>query len=291
MLAVRAAETGARVASARRRVGQLRLPWIALFILSVLVVCAAFAPLLSPHDPTDIDARNGRLPPWTTSQFPLGTDVLGQDMLSRLIHGARTSVTVSLVALGLGAIVGTFLGVMSGYRGGWLDVAIMRIVDAFLGFPTILLALVIVVTLGRGLENIVIAVALTVWARFARMVRGEVLAVKGQDFVDLARVAGVNGRVIMWRHIFPNVVNTLMIVTGLLIGEVILLEASLSFLGLGLEPGTPSWGLMVAEGRHAIVDLWWLSLFPGLAITVVVMAFNFFADWLRDTLDPRLRRV
>ena len=240
MLAVRAAETGARVASARRRVGQLRLPWIALFILSVLVVCAAFAPLLSPHDPTDIDARNGRLPPWTTSQFPLGTDVLGQDMLSRLIHGARTSVTVSLVALGLGAIVGTFLGVMSGYRGGWLDVAIMRIVDAFLGFPTILLALVIVVTLGRGLENIVIAVALTVWARFARMVRGEVLAVKGQDFVDLARVAGVNGRVIMWRHIFPNVVNTLMIVTGLLIGEVILLEASLSFLGLGLEPGTPS---------------------------------------------------
>ena len=291
MLAVRAAETGARVASARRRVGQLRLPWIALFILSVLVVCAAFAPLLSPHDPTDIDAINGRLPPWTNSRFPLGTDVLGQDMLSRLIHGARTSVTVSLVALGLGAIVGTFLGVMSGYRGGWLDVAIMRIVDAFLGFPTILLALVIVVTLGRGLENIVIAVALTVWARFARMVRGEVLAVKGQDFVDLARVAGVNGRVIMWRHIFPNVVNTLMIVTGLLIGEVILLEASLSFLGLGLEPGTPSWGLMVAEGRHAIVDLWWLSLFPGLAITVVVMAFNFFADWLRDTLDPRLRRV
>ena len=291
MVAVRAAGTVSRLESARRRVGQLRLPWIALFVLGVLIVCAAFAPLLSPHDPTDIDAINGRLPPWTTSQFPLGTDVLGQDMLSRLIHGARTSVTVSLVALGLGAVVGTFLGVMSGYRGGWLDVAIMRVVDAFLGFPTILLALVIVVTLGRGLENIVIAVALTVWARFARMVRGEVLAVKGQDFVDLARVAGVNGRVIMWRHIFPNVVNTLMIVTGLLIGEVILLEASLSFLGLGLEPGTPSWGLMVAEGRHAIVDLWWLSLFPGLAITVVVMAFNFFADWLRDTLDPRLRRV
>ena len=291
MVAVRATETVARVASARRRIAQLRLPWIPVLVLGALFVCAAFAPFLSPHDPTDIDARNGRLPPWTSLRFPLGTDVLGQDMLSRLIHGARTSVTVSLVALGLGAVVGTVLGVISGFRGGWLDVVIMRIVDAFLGFPTILLALVIVVTLGRGLENIVIAVALTVWARFARMVRGEVLVVKGQDFVDIARVTGVNGRVIMWRHIFPNVVNTLMIVTGLLVGEVILLEASLSFLGLGLEPGTPSWGLMVSEGQDAIFDLWWLSLFPGLAITVVVMAFNFFADWLRDTLDPRLRRV
>ena len=262
-----------------------------MLVLVGLMVCAVFAPLLSPHDPTDIDPVNGRLAPWKTLEFPLGTDVLGQDMLSRLIYGARTSVSISLIALGMGALIGTVLGVVSGYRGGWVDAAIMRIVDAFLGFPTILVALVIVVTLGRGLENIMIAVALTVWARFARMIRGEVMAVKDRQFVDLARIAGVGGSVIMWRHIFPNVVNTLMIISGLLIGEVILLEASLSFLGLGLQPGEPSWGITVAEGRDAIIDMWWLALFPGVAITTVVMDFNFFADWLRDTLDPKLRRA
>ena len=286
-----AATRAAHLWRVKGQVAQLRLPWIPIFVLVVLIVCAAFAPLLAPHDPTDIDPLNGRLPPLKTMEFPLGTDIVGQDILSRLIYGARTTILISMVALAMGAFLGTLLGLISGYKGGWVDVGIMRVVDAFLGFPTILLALVILVVLGRGLENIMIAVSLTIWSGFARMVRGEVLAVKNQDFVTLARITGVTSSVIVWRHIFPNVVNTLMIMTGLLVGQIILLEAALSFLGLGISPGSPAWGVMVAEGRRVIVDMWWLALFPGVAITIVVMAFNFFGDWLRDFLDPKLRRV
>ena len=160
-----------------------------------------------------------------------------------------------------------------------------------MGFPTILVALVIVVLLGQGTENIIIAVAVTVWARFARMIRGDVLSIKEREYVTLARIAGVNSPTIMARHVFPNVVNTLMVLTSIQVGQVILLEASLSFLGLGLAPGAPAWGIMVSEGRDVIVDMWWLSLFPGVAVTIVVMAFNFFGDWLRDYLDPKLRRA
>ena len=149
--------------------------------------------------------------------------------------------------------------------------------------------MVIVVFLGAGTINIILAVTLTFWARFARMVRGDVLAIKTLDFVILARITGVSTPVIMWRHIFPNVINTLTVVSSLLVGQIILLEASLSFLGLGLAPGDPAWGIMVAEGRSVILDIWWLSLFPGLAIMIVVLAFNFFGDWLRDTLDPQLQ--
>lgn len=268
-----------------------RLPWIPISVLAALVVCAAFAPLLAPHDPTDLDVLNAKMPPGKTLTNPLGTDTLGRDMLSRLIYGARTSVLISLVALGTGAFIGTLLGLISGYKGGWVDALITRFADAALGFPSILVAMIIVVFLGVGIENIVLAVALTVWARFTRMIRGDVLSIKERDFVMLARIAGVSTPMVILRHIFPNVVNTLMVLTSLQVGQVILLEASLSFLGLGLPPGAPAWGIMVAEGREVIIDLWWLSLLPGLAITVVVLAFNFFGDWLRDTLDPKLRRL
>ena len=188
-------------------------------------------------------------------------------------------------------LVGTVLGLIAGYLGGIIGATIMRIADAVMGFPTILVALVIVVLLGQGTENIIIAVAVTVWARFARMIRGDTLSIKERDYVILARIAGVSTPVIIIRHIFPNVVNTLMVLTSLQVGQVILLEASLSFLGLGLAPGSPAWGIMVSEGRNVILDMWWLSLFPGVAITIVVMAFNFFGDWLRDYLDPKLRRA
>ena len=220
----------------------------------------------------------------------MGTDTLGRDLLSRLIYGARTTVLISLVALGTGGVVGTMLGLVSGYAGGWTDTIIMRIADAALGFPTILVALVIVVILGTGIGVIILAVALTVWANFARMIRGDVLAVKTQDFVTLARIDGVNPAILVLRHIFPNVINTLMVITSLLVGQIILLEAALSYLGLGLPPGASSWGIMVAEGKEQIIDVWWLSLFPGLAITVVVLAFNFIGDWLRDIMDPKLRQ-
>jgi peptide/nickel transport system permease protein len=277
---------------AARKAKELKLPWIPIVILTLLIVCAIFAPLLAPHNPAQLNKRDREVPPFQNSRYLLGTDKSGKDILSRLVYGARTSVFISLVALGTGALIGSSLGVMSGYYGGRTDIVIMRFVDAVLGFPTVLLALIIVaIAGGAGVGNVIVAVAATVWARFARQARGEVLSVKERDFVTLAVVAGVPALVIMWRHVFPNVVNTILIVISLLVGQTILLEASLSFLGVGVPPGDPAWGIMVSEGRDQIFDIWWLALFPGLAITIVVMAMNFFGDWLRDTLDPRLRRT
>ena len=232
-----------------------------------------------------------RIAPFETVEHPLGTDVMGRDMASRMVYGARTTVFISLVALATGAFVGSILGMVAGYKGGWSDILIMRVSDAALGFPTVLVAMIIVTLLGAGMGNIVLAVVITVWARFARMIRGDVLAIKEYDFVTSAKIAGVSTPMIIARHIFPNTVNTLMVITSLQVGQVILLEASLSFLGLGLPPGAPAWGIMVSEGRTVILEVWWLALFPGLAITIVVLAFNFFGDWLRDTLDPKLRRA
>ena len=268
----------------------LRLPWIPLVILGVLVICAIFAPLIAPADPTDTDVFNAKLAPFKAWDHPLGTDILGRDILSRLIYGARTSAFISMVALGAGASVGSFLGIFSGYIGGRPDAFLMRLADAVMGFPTILVALIIISFLGVGIQNVIIAIMVTVWARFARQIRGEALSVKEREFVTMAKIAGVAPLVIMWRHIFPNVINTALIVVSLLVGQTILLEASLSFLGLGVPPGDPAWGIMVAEGRSVLLTVWWLSLFPGLAITAVVIALNFFGDWLRDTLDPKLRR-
>ena len=270
---------------------RMRLPWIPFTILTVLLVCTVFAPVLTPHDPGKSSILDSRTPPAQSWEHPLGTDVLGKDVLTRLIYGARTAMFISLVALGFGAFVGSALGLISGYRGGLVDAIIMRGADAALGFPTVLVAMIIVTILGAGIQNIILAVVLTVWARFARMVRGDVLGIKELDFVTFAKIAGLSTPMIIIRHVFPNTINTLMVVTSLLVGQVILLEASLSFLGLGLPPGAPAWGIMVSEGKDEILNVWWLSLFPGLAITVVVLAFNFFGDWLRDTLDPKLRRT
>ena len=270
---------------------KLQLPWLSLAVVVVLLICSVFAPLLTPYDPGRTSILDSRMAPGDSLSHPLGTDVLGRDVLARLIYGARTAMFISLVALGSGAFVGTVLGLISGYRGGWIDVLIMRTADAALGFPTILVALIIVTFLGAGIQNIILAVVLTVWARFARMLRGDVLSIKELDFVTFAKIAGLSSPMIIARHIFPNTINTLMVITSLLIGQVILLEASLSFLGLGLPPGSPAWGIMISEGKDEILNVWWLSLFPGIAITVVVLAFNFFGDWLRDTLDPKLRRA
>jgi peptide/nickel transport system permease protein len=269
----------------------LRLPWIPVLIVATLLICAAFSPLLAPHDPTLISMLDSKIAPGEDLKYPLGTDIMGRDMLSRIIYGARTSVFISLVALGAGALVGTVVGLVAGFREGWFDALTMRTADAALGFPTILVAMVIVVLMGAGIESIILAVILTVWARFARMIRGDVLSIKNLDFVTFARIAGVPMPVIIWRHIFPNTVNTLLIITSLQVGQVILLEASLSFLGLGLPVGEPAWGIMVSEGKAVILDVWWLSLLPGVAITAVVLAFNFFGDWMRDALDPKLRRL
>ena len=293
MASLNVATTGrmGRLRELPARARRARLPWVPLFVVVLLLVCAVFAPLLAPHDPTEVSILEAKIAPGKDLTYPLGTDILGQDMLSRLIYGARTAVLISIIALGTGAFVGTVLGLLAGFKTGWSDIIIMRAADATLGFPTILVALIIVTILGAGIENIVLAVTVTVWARFARMIRGDVLGIKELDFVTSAKIAGLSTPMIIARHIFPNTVNTLMVITSLQVGQVILLEASLSFLGLGLPVGAPSWGIMVSEGRAVILDVWWLALFPGLAITAVVLAFNFFGDWMRDTLDPKLRRI
>jgi peptide/nickel transport system permease protein len=273
--------------SPRRR--RRSLPWFPIVVLAILFIAAAFAPWLAPHDPTKIDILNARLPPGANPSFPLGTDLLGRDVLSRLIYGARSSVVIALIGLGITAVIGTALGMLAGFHGGRTDSTISRAVDVGLSFPTILAAILIAAFFGAGLTTIIVAVIVTMWAKFARMIRGDVISVRGRDFVTLATIAGVSTPKIMVRHILPNVANTLMVVTSLLLGQVILLEASLSFLGLGLPPGAPAWGIMVSEGRSVLVDAWWLALFPGLAITLVVLALNLMGDWLRDALDPRLQ--
>ena len=257
----------------------------------ILLVCAVFAPLLAPHDPTKVSPLDAKLAPGDDWTYPLGTDVVGQDILSRLIFGARTVLIIGLISLATGAFVGTVLGMVAGYRGGWVDALIMRVADAAMGFPTILLAMIIVTILGAGMENIITGGGPNGLGQVLPDDPGEVLSLREQEFVTLAKIAGVSTPMIIARHIFPNVVNTLMVLSSLQIGQVILLEAALSFLGLGLPAGDPAWGIMVAEGRAVVVSVWWLALFPGLAITVVVLAFNFFGDWLRDALDPKLRRA
>jgi len=271
------------------------LPWIPLFIIGVMVFAAVFAPIIAPYSPTKNTLRDKLIPPaWQeggSTAHLLGTDILGRDILSRLIHGARVSLIVAATALLSGGIVGGALGIISGYAGGKVDTLIMRAVDATLAFPTILFALLLAVTMGQGLPTVVLAVTLILWARFARVTRGEVLSIKNNDYVALARIHGCSGFRIMFIHIMPNVFNTFMVMLTLHVGLVILTEASLSFLGAGIPPPTPSWGQMVSDGRAKVATAWWISIIPGVAITMVVIAFNLFGDWLRDRLDPKLRQI
>ena len=271
------------------------LPWIPLITIGIMVFAAIFAPILAPYSPTKQTLPDKLLPPaWQeegTSEHLLGTDILGRDILSRLIHGARVSMIVASTALLSGGVVGGALGIVSGYVGGKVDTLIMRAVDATLAFPTILFALLLAVTMGQGVLTVVLAVTLILWARFARVTRGEVLALKTNDYIALARIHGCSSFRIMAVHIMPNVFNTFMVMLTLHVGLVILTEASLSFLGAGIPPPTPSWGQMVADGRAKVASAWWISIIPGLAITMVVIAFNVFGDWLRDRLDPKLRQL
>ena len=264
-------------------------------LLIVLVIPALFAELIAPHDPIDGNLRARLLPPaWTDGgdwSYPLGSDRQGRDILSRMIFGARTAALVSLAALAVGGIIGSVLGLVAGYFGSWWDHIIMRLVDINLSLPLILLALVLVVLFEPGTATTVAVVALLLWSRYARQVRAEVLTLKEMDFVARARVAGASNLRIIFRHILPNVFNTIIVLATLQVGNVILLEASLSFLGAGIPPPDPAWGVMVAEGRDFIVTSWWLSVIPGLAIMFTVLSMNLLGDWLRDYLDPRLRQL
>jgi len=259
------------------------------------VLAAVFAPALAPHDPREADITKKLIPPvWMEGgawEHPLGTDRFGRDVLSRIIYGSRISLIVSLVAIGVAGTVGTALGLVSGYRGGLTDTILMRLTDIGLSLPTILIAVVLVAVSEPSFENVILVIALLLWPRFARQMRGETLAIKEHDFVALAVVAGRSSAWIIRRHIFPNVVPTLLVISTLQVGYVILLEGTLSFLGVGVPPPNPAWGLMIADGRGFLATAWWISLFPGLAMLLTVLAVNLMGDWLRDHLDPKLRQL
>ncbi len=268
---------------------------MALLIVTVFISVAVFSNVISPHSPNATSLPSRLKPPawvlggsWT---FPLGTDQLGRDILSRIIAGSRTSLLVALQALLLGAGLGGLIGIVSGYFAGWIDTMLMRFADVMLALPIILFALLFVVISEPSTTNVIVAIGLVLWARFSRVIRGQVLVVREQDFVALARVAGLSNFRIIIFHILPNVANTLMVLASHQIGWVIVVEASLSFLGAGIPPPTAVWGSMIADGRNYITTAWWITLWPGLAVMVVVLAFNLFGDWLRDTLDPRLRQL
>ena len=229
--------------------------------------------------------------PGGSTKYLLGTDQLGRDLLSRVIYGARISLIVAAVTLAVGGTIGVTLGLVAGWYGRWVDELVMRLVDVMLSLPLILVALVLVVAIGQSFAVIVGVLALWIWPRFARQVRGEVLGLKTRDYVALARVAGASTPRILLIHIFPGTINTLIVVATLQVGIVILLESVLSFLGAGVPPPTPAWGGMVADGRDRLAGFWWISTFPGLAIMLTVMSLNLFGDWLRDKLDPRLRQL
>lgn len=275
--------------------GLRRAPVIPLAIIGLILFTATFAPLLTPYSTTKPSLAERLTPPvWDAEgswDHPLGTDALGRDMATRLMFGGRVSMLVAVLTLILGGGIGTAIGLFAGYYGGRLDAVLMRIADSTLAFPIILFAILLVVTLGASMANVVIAIALVLWARYARVIRGEVLALRERDFIARARVSGCSDLRILLVHLFPNTANTLLVLLTLQVGWVIIVEASLSFLGAGIPPPTPAWGAMVADGREYVDTAWWVSAFPGVAIMLTVIAFNLVGDWLRDALDPKLRQV
>lgn len=273
-----------------------RYPLVPLVVLLlVLIVPAALAPLIAPHDPLEGQLSKRLTPPvWQEGgswDNVLGTDKQGRDLLSRILHGAKYVLLVSLTVIVISGLVGVSLGLISGYFGGRSDLVIMRLVDIALSIPAILLALALVASRGPSFGAVIFVICVILWSRYARQVRGEVLVIKNQDFIARAQVAGSSHFRIIMRHIFPNVLNTIVVLATLQVGFVILLESSLSFLGAGIPRPTPAWGLMVAEGRELVVSAWWVSFFPGVAILLVVLSLNLLGDWLRDRLDPKQRNL
>lgn len=271
------------------------LPGFLLFSLVMLAVTAD----MTPFDPTRQSLRDRTLPPGAYSlnpqlegeRFLLGADQFGRDMLTRIMHGARLSLTIVAIVSVIGITVGTAYGLAAGYFGGLVDEVMLRLVDMYYAIPFLLLALVTVIVLGKSMTVVIGLLALQSWPPFVRVVRAEVLTLKERDYVMSARVCGASGRRIMWRHLLPGVINSIIVIATLRVGQIVLTEAILSFLGAGISPPRPAWGLMTSEGRNYLNDAWWIAFFPGLAIFMLVVSLNFIGDWFRDRFDPRLRQL
>jgi len=274
-------ETFARLAQSKTAVAGLAI--IAAFIL-----CALLAPLIAPYDPIAQTIAERKTPPFTAGHL-LGTDDLGRDLLSRLIYGARISLVIGVVSVGISLVFGLLIGTLCGYYGGWFDRIVMRIIDIMLAFPYILLTIVIVAILGPSLLNAMIAIGIAQIPQYARVVRASVLAEKENDYVAAERSLGANDLQLMVRTILPNCLAPIFVQATLGIGDAILSSAALSFLGLGAQPPTPEWGLMIASAKEFVTSAWWIVTFPGVAILLTVLGFNLLSDSLRDALDPRLK--
>ena len=271
-------------------------PWIASTIIGVIAFVAIFANVLAPYNP-EIGVLGDRFrpPAWQaggSEAHLLGTDHVGRDVLSRLLFGARVSMVVGFTAVIVAGILGTTLGILSGYLGGWVDQVIMRVTDTWLALPALTFAIFLAAVVGPSEWNIVIILAAVYWTRYARVIRGEVLSLRERDFVRLAIVAGCSKKTIMRRHILPNVLNSAIVLGTLMLGIVIVTEAALSFLGVGVPPPKPAWGLMLADGKKGLMaGYWWLTVLPGCCIMLMVLSANLLGDWLRVKLDPQLRQL
>jgi ABC-type dipeptide/oligopeptide/nickel transport system permease subunit len=279
---------------ALRRLAANRTALGAAIVVLGAALLAVFAPIVVPQDPTDADLFRRLCEPfWMPQAEPgywLGCDALGRDILSRLIYGARVSLSVAALVVCIAAVIGTVAGLAAGYLGGWVDTIVSRLVDTLLGFPYLVFAIGLMAMMGPGLHNIVIALVLKEWVFTCRVVRGEALAAREQDYVEAARAIGCTSRHIMLKEILPNVLSPVLVVATFRMAYVIIMEASLSFLGLGVQPPTPSWGSMVSDGRDFLVEAWWVATLPGLCILLLVLSINLASQGMRDAFDPRLHQ-
>jgi peptide/nickel transport system permease protein len=267
---------------------------LGLVVIVVATAMAVLAPAFAPADPIKNSLLERLTPPmWAaggTARHPLGTDTLGRDVASRLLYGARVSLIVGLSAVVIAGVLGVALGLVAGYYRGFTDDTLMRLGDVQLAFPVLVLAVAVLAVLGASLANVILVLGVTGWITYARIVRGETLSLRQREFVEAARALGASDHYLIWRHILPNVLAPVTVVATFSVARTIIAEASLSFLGLGIPPPAPSWGAMLDEGRNYITTGWWLALFPGLAILLLVLGINLVGDWLRDALDPRMER-
>jgi peptide/nickel transport system permease protein len=285
--------TSATASAPLRQIGKPRrsiMRWMPIILISFFVLAAIFAPLLAPYDPNSQNLLGRMRPPGTVSRsfhYLLGSDELGRDLLTRLIYGARVSLFVAIASVVLSGVVGVLLGMLAGYLRGWVELVVMRLVDVFLSIPAILLAIITVAVLGTGLMNVIIVLALTRWPRYARIAYGQTLSVANMPYVRLAAFMGASTPRVLLRHILPNIIGAVTVVATLEFGLMVLFEAGLSFLGLGVQPPTASWGAMLSSGRNYLATAWWIATFPGLCLFLLILAVNLIGDDLRDRFDPR----